>query len=155
MQTNDLNCKDCGKIKGLFEKHKCKSKPPTSNKEKSIEEVVEELIDEQFGLNSKYGSYIYHLTRDKQAFEIGTMTLDDFMEIDCDDEWLGELKIKLNKALTQARQAGAEEAKSCNHEIEICGSSNSKGNVYTMWQCTKCFIQVKELGLERCNSTSL
>ena len=57
-----------------------------------IKKEFDELLDNQFNLNSKSGSYIYHLTRVKEAFEIGTMKLDDFMEIDCDDEWLCNMR---------------------------------------------------------------
>ena len=35
-----------------------------------------------FDINSKDGTYVYNLTRVKEAFGYGTMTIDDFEEID-------------------------------------------------------------------------
>ena len=37
---------------------------------------------EYFGFNTKDGTYIYCLQRTKSAFQVGTMTLEDFEEID-------------------------------------------------------------------------
>jgi len=52
---------------------------PTIDKEKLVEKLYN-----YFGFNSKDGTYIYNLTRVKSAFNVGTMTLDDFEEIDDD-----------------------------------------------------------------------
>jgi hypothetical protein len=45
------------------------------------EKLVEVLTD-YFGLNCSDGSYAYELTRVKSAFEVGTVSLDDFEEFD-------------------------------------------------------------------------
>lgn len=45
----------------------------------------EKLVDifiEYFGVDNPEGSYTYELTRVKEAFSIGTMTLEDFEEFD-------------------------------------------------------------------------
>lgn len=47
------------------------------------EQIAQKLFD-YFCFNTKDGTYIYNLTRVKSAFNIGTMTLDDFEEIDED-----------------------------------------------------------------------
>ncbi|RNB59435.1 hypothetical protein EDM57_04645 [Brevibacillus gelatini] len=52
------------------------------NKER--EELVSKLA-EYFGFNWKDGTYTYNLTRVKEAFDYGTMSLDDFQEMNDDD----------------------------------------------------------------------
>lgn len=52
------------------------------------EALVEKLYD-FLGFNGNDGTYIYSLTRVKEAFHVGTMTLDDFVEID--DEFVHDL----------------------------------------------------------------
>lgn len=52
------------------------------------EELAQKLYD-YFGFNTPDGTYIYNLTRVKEAFHVGTMTLDDFKEID--DEFIYDL----------------------------------------------------------------
>ena len=52
------------------------------------EQIAQKLYD-FFDFNSKDGTYVYDLTRDKKAFGLGTMTLDDFEEID--DNFIYEL----------------------------------------------------------------
>jgi uncharacterized membrane protein len=47
------------------------------------DELAEKLED-YFGFNGSDGTYFYWLTRVKEAFHVGTMTLDDFVEIDGD-----------------------------------------------------------------------
>lgn len=49
--------------------------------EMTKENLYEVLID-FFGLNNSDGTYVYDLTRVKEAFHVGTMTLDDFEEFD-------------------------------------------------------------------------
>lgn len=56
--------------------------------ETKIENLAQKLLD-YFGFNDIDGTYIYNLTRVKSAFHIGTMTLDDFEEID--EEFIYEL----------------------------------------------------------------
>ena len=46
-----------------------------------MRERLEELLSRYFGIGD---SYVYHLTRDKEAFSIGTMGFDDFVEFDED-----------------------------------------------------------------------
>lgn len=52
------------------------------------EQIAGKLYD-FFDFNSKDGTYVYNLTRVKEAFGLGTMTLDDFEEID--DEFIYDL----------------------------------------------------------------
>lgn len=52
------------------------------------EQVMEKLFD-HLGFDGKDGTYIYCLTRVKEAFHVGTMTLDDFVEVD--EDFVGEL----------------------------------------------------------------
>lgn len=47
-----------------------------------MEDKLREAIREQLGFNQVDGTYIFYLTRVKTAFGLGTMTLDDFTEID-------------------------------------------------------------------------
>ena len=44
---------------------------------------------EFFGMNGQQGTYCYHLTRTKEAFSYGTVSLDDFVEFD--DETVNDL----------------------------------------------------------------
>lgn len=54
-------------------------------------EQIKDAIARELGLTDDYmdGTYLYHLTRSKSAFAVGTMTLDDFKEID--EELLNEI----------------------------------------------------------------
>lgn len=47
-------------------------------------EQIKDAIAHELGLTDDYmdGTYLYYLTRCKSAFAVGTMTLDDFKEID-------------------------------------------------------------------------
>lgn len=45
-------------------------------------ESIKEIRMEYFQINTD--TYAYHLTRVKEAFSVGTMTLDDFQEFDED-----------------------------------------------------------------------
>jgi len=47
------------------------------------EQIAQKLL-QYFGFNYQDGTYIYNLMRTKSAFHVGTMTLDDFEEIDED-----------------------------------------------------------------------
>ena len=57
-------------------------------------------LAEHFGFNGVDGSYTYILTRDKEAFGYGTMSMDDFQEMNEDDLYeladflLGFMKMK-------------------------------------------------------------
>lgn len=42
-----------------------------------------------FGMEGQHGTYVYDLTRTKEAFGVGTMTFDDFVEFS--DERVEEL----------------------------------------------------------------
>ena len=46
-----------------------------------LKEKLSNILSEYFGIGD---SYAYNLTRDKAAFGIGTMTMDDFEEFDAD-----------------------------------------------------------------------
>ena len=54
-------------------------------------EQIKDAIAHELGLTDDYmdGTYLYYLTRSKSAFAVGTMTLDDFKEID--EELLDEI----------------------------------------------------------------
>lgn len=54
-------------------------------------EQIKDAIAYELGLTDDWmdGTYLYHLTRTKSAFAVGTMTLDDFKEID--EELLDEI----------------------------------------------------------------
>lgn len=56
--------------------------------EQMKEQVMEKLFD-HLGFDGVDGTYIYCLTRVKEAFHVGTMTMDDFVEVDGD--FVGEL----------------------------------------------------------------
>lgn len=56
--------------------------------EQQIETVAQKLFD-YFGFNTKDGTYIYCLNRVKSAFHVGTVTIDDFEEIN--EEFVYEL----------------------------------------------------------------
>lgn len=56
--------------------------------EMTMENLVEVLTD-YFGLNNSDGTYTYELDRVKEAFSVGTMTMDDFVE--WDEENIDEL----------------------------------------------------------------
>ena len=45
-------------------------------------EKLAQLLFDFFGFNGHDGTYTYNLTRCKSAFNVGTMTLDDFVEMD-------------------------------------------------------------------------
>jgi hypothetical protein len=47
-----------------------------------LENQIKKDIADVLGLNDEDGTYFYALTRVKEAFNIGTMTLDDFEEVD-------------------------------------------------------------------------
>jgi hypothetical protein len=49
-----------------------------------LESKIKSAIASTLGLTDEWkdGTYLYHLTRCKEAFNVGTMTLDDFVEID-------------------------------------------------------------------------
>ena len=46
-------------------------------------------LENFFGMGDEEGTYFYNLTRCKSAFELGTMSIDDFEEIT--DEQIDEL----------------------------------------------------------------
>lgn len=66
-----------------------------------MEEQVKHSISNVLGLTDEWtdGTYLYHLTRVKEAFNVGTMTLDDFVEIDNElvDEIFEAIKPYLKK----------------------------------------------------------
>jgi predicted S18 family serine protease len=52
---------------------------------------IRNILASHFGLTDENedGTYLYHLTRSKEAFSYGTMTLDDFVEVD--EEFLDQV----------------------------------------------------------------
>lgn len=51
-----------------------------SNEE--MKKKLGEVIHEALGHSEPDGTYVYNLTRVKEAFSVGTMTMDDFVEVD-------------------------------------------------------------------------
>ena len=52
------------------------------SKPKLNRDQIAEKFNEFFDINSKDGTYVYNLTRVKEAFGYGTMTIEDFEEVD-------------------------------------------------------------------------
>jgi hypothetical protein len=50
-------------------------------KMKMTKENLVDVLNDFFGLNEQDGTYFYELTRVKSAFDVGTMTMHDFEEI--------------------------------------------------------------------------
>lgn len=48
-------------------------------------EKILDVLNDWFGVDTPDGTYTYMLTRCKEAFSVGTMTLDDFVEISEED----------------------------------------------------------------------
>jgi hypothetical protein len=74
-----------------------------------IKDKVESELYEHLGFDEVDGTYIYCLTRVKEAFHVGTMTLDDFVEVDGD--FVGELVdlfLKLYSALLERLEEATE-----------------------------------------------
>ncbi|MEK4907456.1 hypothetical protein [Niallia sp. FSL M8-0099] len=65
-----------------------------------MEEEVKNKIASVVGLTDEWedGTYLYYLTRVKSAFALGTMTLDDFEEVNYElvEEIFKEIKPYLN-----------------------------------------------------------
>lgn len=59
------------------------------NKVDEIKAEAEKKLFEHLGFDGVDGTYLYWLSRVKEAFHVGTMTLDDFVEVDGD--FVGEL----------------------------------------------------------------
>ncbi|MFF2909988.1 hypothetical protein [Paenibacillus sp. NPDC057934] len=85
-----------------------------------IKQQIESKLFDHLGFNGCDGTYIYILTRVKEAFGYGTMTLDDFVEIDGD--FVGELADMIMEfhspvlaALEEARQTIAK----ARHIVEV------------------------------------
>ncbi|PLR99540.1 hypothetical protein [Bacillus sp. T33-2] len=60
------------------------SEKAKQKRKEKLESTVKEKIAGVLGLTDEWedGTYLYNLTRVKEAFNVGTMTLDDFVEID-------------------------------------------------------------------------
>lgn len=69
-------------------------------------EVKQKLVD-YFGLHDRGGSYYYVLTRDKEAFQVGTMTFDDFKEFNEED--VDAIVPLFDQAITYTKQEMVEE----------------------------------------------
>jgi hypothetical protein len=67
----------------------------------NMEDKIREVLASHFGLSDEWqdGTYLYHLTRVKSAFGFGTMTLDDFVEVD--EEFLEEVVESVMKVLVE------------------------------------------------------
>lgn len=64
------------------------------------EEIAQKLL-QYFGFNYPDGTYIYNLMRTKSAFHVGTMTLDDFEEID--EDFVYDLVDYILEIITQSK----------------------------------------------------
>lgn len=65
---------------------------------------IRNILASHFGLTDEWqdGTYLYHLTRDKEAFHVGTMTLDDFVEVD--EDFLNEVFEDIKPIIEQQQQ---------------------------------------------------
>jgi len=69
---------------------------PTVSKVEEVEDIkkeFEKILDANLDLDGKGkdGTYLYWLTRTKEAKQYGTLTIDDFEEADKNDKWYQEL----------------------------------------------------------------
>lgn len=79
---------------------------PTEKPLTEREQLIAALY-QHLGFNDKDGTYYYCLTRVKEGFSVGTVSLDDFEEID--EEFVGELADVFESALTSAYERGRTE----------------------------------------------
>jgi predicted nucleic acid-binding Zn-ribbon protein len=65
---------------------------------------IRNILASHFGLTDENedGTYLYHLTRSKEAFSYGTMTLDDFVEVD--EEFLDEVFESIKPIIEELQQ---------------------------------------------------
>jgi hypothetical protein len=65
---------------------------------------IRNILASHFGLTDEWedGTYLYHLTRVKEAFHVGTMTLDDFVEVD--EEFLNEVFESIKPVIEELQQ---------------------------------------------------
>jgi len=52
--------------------------------DEKLKEKLRKTLYAYLGFNEKDGTYLYWLTRVKEAFAVGNMTFDDFVEVDED-----------------------------------------------------------------------
>lgn len=67
---------------------------------KDLEVKIREVLANQFGLSDEWqdGTYLYYLTRVKSAFDRGTVSIDDFIEVD--EEFLEDVVSDVMKVLS-------------------------------------------------------
>jgi cell shape-determining protein MreC len=72
---------------------------------------IRNILASHFGLTDENedGTYLYHLTRSKEAFSYGTMTLDDFVEVD--EEFLDEVFEDIKPVIEELQQENEQNAK--------------------------------------------
>jgi uncharacterized protein YfkK (UPF0435 family) len=72
---------------------------------------IRNILASHFGLTDEYedGTYLYHLTRSKEAFSYGTMTLDDFAEVD--EEFLDEVFEGIKPIIEELQQENEQNEK--------------------------------------------
>ncbi|STO12759.1 Uncharacterised protein [[Flavobacterium] thermophilum] len=72
---------------------------------------IRNILASHFGLTDECedGTYLYHLTRSKEAFSYGTMTLDDFVEVD--EEFLNEVFEGIKPVIEELQQENEQNAK--------------------------------------------
>jgi chaperonin cofactor prefoldin len=65
---------------------------------------IRNILASHFGLTDEWedGTYLYHLTRVKEAFHVGTMTLDDFVKVD--EEFLDEVFESIKPVVEELQQ---------------------------------------------------
>lgn len=67
-----------------------------------------EELAKQFGFDGIDGTYVFHLGRVKEARQVGTLTINDFTEVDHEDEWYLELESLIQEEIRKAYQSGQE-----------------------------------------------
>lgn len=104
-----------------------------------MKQLLAEAIKEHISIND---TYVYNLTRDKQAFEVGTMTVDDFEEWNEEDvEGLADSIVdKLSPSLTADQQVVLEWLK---EEYKRTKWSSPFGTVYSTINIHEMFVRMR------------
>jgi hypothetical protein len=105
------------------------------NKIDEIKAEAEKKLFEHLGFDGVDGTYIYCLTRVKEAFHVGTMTLDDFVEVDGDFvAELADMFVEMTKPLLAEIERKDEALRfyenSKNYEQEKCLFDGNENDVY-------------------------
>ena len=104
-----------------------KAFPPEQNKPKWEKEKLKEF----FGFNDIDRSYVYILGRVKEAFQIGTIKIDDFKELTSDDDFYFELEKFISDQIQKAR---IETLKECLPDYKELGQVEVLDETDTEWR---------------------